>query len=320
MNKPFFFAVNYWEMLWLYPIIKRTKWPVLSGGESADKFIEANNLPTVSKEMVWDGREYTKVIACTMHYGTHQEVIRHFMEKGGEVFLVQRCFDPSLSIPDIFWGMDTTLFTKYLLASTQDMEFLKRHGDKLVLTGSPRLNMAIRANRMPLKSIYDRVGDIKFFVATVIGGEPVHLDSIMPLYYEKLPEMSPIKVVYKMHPSGNLAKYQELYPNLFFWRDDLTDPWDTYKLITASQGVITPTSFLAIEATIMRKPVILLGDMHPDELRRQDAQGQRQSERIPRGISSTLDNPHFTDTQKRVRRMWKFDAGSMSRIIKEVMK
>jgi hypothetical protein len=318
-GKPFFFAQNYWELLWLHPIIVKTGWPVLSGGESADEFIEANKLPTVNKEMVWDVEEYTKVLSCVIHYGPHQEVIKHFMEKKGEVFLVQRCFDPSLSIPDIFWGMDTNLFTKYLLASEQDMNFLQRHGDKLVLTGSPRLNMAVKALKMPLKDVYDRVGDTKFFVVTVIGGEPIHLDSIMPLYYQELPKRSPIKLVYKMHPSGNLAEYQERYPDLWFWRDSLTDPWDTYKLIAASQGIVTPTSFLAIEATIMKKPVILLGDMHPDELRRQNEQGQRQSERLPKGLSSSLQTPTFTTTQETVRKMWKFDGGSVDRIIKEVL-
>src|SRR3990167_8331291 len=104
--KPFFFATQYWELHWLYPIIKATKWPVLVQGNEAKSFCEYNKFEMITED---EARQNKKLVTCLAHFGEHQKIIREWIDSGKQVYLVQRAFDSALSINDEFWSMDMSL-------------------------------------------------------------------------------------------------------------------------------------------------------------------------------------------------------------------
>lgn len=316
IKPPVIFAYQYWEAHWLYPLAKKTGWPVVESPHNIE-FCRNNGLELISYNEAQRG--YQKLVTCMMHYGGNKEAINHWRSTGGKVYIVQRAFDSALSVYNEFWGMNMGNFDKYLVCSEFDKTLLENKwgGGRIVNTGSPRLHMASEATKKDLSDIHDRVGTDKFFLATVIGGMPEHPDSVNKYYLNQLREDSPIRVVHKLHPGGTLEYFEEKHPGNFYWEDNRQDPWETYKLIAASQGVITPSSFVAIEATIMGKPVILKGDLDEEEYKRQSA--QRQRERLPRSMSSTLENPTFTEKQRQIQDLYKYDKESINRVIREIV-
>lgn len=317
MNQPVIFVNHYWELHWLYPLIKRTSWAVIDTGRNQiNEFCRFHEFPMISLQDA--EQNCSKVILNVVHFGEHGRFISKWIDSGKQAYVIQRAFDSALAVYDEFWGVDMRKFTKYLVASQFDYDLLSsRFGDKVKFTGSPRLWMASEAVNKNLDKIYEKVGTKNFYVATVIGGLPIHDDNLPDRYQNELPTISPCKIVYKLHPDGNLEYHREKYPNNFFWPDNIHDVWETYKLVAASRGVITPSSFLAIEATIMEKPVILFGDVHQDEYNRQEK--QRQRERLPREMSSHINNPGFNLTQEKIRNSYKFDKGCIDRVIYEVL-
>lgn len=317
MKPPVIFADHYWEIHWLYPIIQKTQWPVIETPNNA-QLCEQLGIQTLSYSEAQQG--YKKLVTCVMHYGGNQEAIKLWWGTGGQVYVVQRCFDSALNVYNEFWSMDMGKFTKYLVFSEFDRKLLNdkwQSPQRFINTGSPRLYMAKQILKQDFSKIYERIGTDKFYVATVIGGMPEHPNWVHDYYLNDLRKESPIKVIHKIHPGGNIGYFEENHPGNFYWEDDRQDPYETYKLIGASQGVITPSSFMAIEATVMGKPVILKGDLDEQEYQRQSA--QRQRERLPRDMSSTLENPTFTERQREIRQLYKSDKGSFSRIIREIL-
>jgi len=316
MKGPFFYAVYYWELQWLYPIIKKSGWPVLADSEEAKEFCAKFQFETITIEQARDG--YDKLVLCVVHYGQHKNMVNEWWDNNKQIFVIQRAFDTSILIYNEFWGALVNRFMKCFIASQFDHELLQpKYGDKIIFSGSPRLHMANIAPQKNLSEIYKKVGTNKFFVVTVIGGLPIHEDSLVDFYHKQLPLLSPIKLVYKLHHGADLGYYNTTYPENYYWVDAKDDVWETYKLVAASQGVITPSSFLAIEATIMKKPVIFYGDVHPDEYARQA--GQKQELRLPRDMSSSLVKPEFTSKQAEIRSSYKFGKESTDKIIFEIL-
>lgn len=314
--KPFFLSTHYWELPWIYPIAKRTGWPVMNSNDVIFSFCKKNKLKIIEQNEV--DIECDKVIVVTPHFGRQRDFVTSWVGAGKKAYLLQRAFDSSIAVYDTFWNMNMNLFTKYLVASKFDYELLQpKRGDRVVITGSPRLFMAVQALNKNLDDIYRKVGTKDFYVATVIGGLPMHEDSLPSYYMNELPKKSPFKIIFKLHSDANLQYHLETYPSCQFWVDSKEDVWETYKLIAASRGVITPSSFMAIEATIMGKPVILEGDVHPDEYNRQSQ--ERQRDRLPRSMSSTLANPIFTQEQEKIRDSYKYDKASTDRVIYEIL-
>ena len=312
---PIFFISYHWEIIWLYPLLVKTHWPVCPNNQLMKELVEEYGFYTLSREEI---DHQHKLIVMAQHFFQHKEMIHRWMTTGGKVYVIQHGWDPALALMDYTWSADMREFTKYLVGCTQDYKWLhERYGDRVRMTGSPRLSMVHQVQKMDLSDIYSRVGTKDFFVATPPMGGGFHREDVVDAYLRYLPSKTGKKIVYKYHPSCDQKSLGEQHPELFFWKDSWTDPYETFKLIYASQGVITPSSFMGIEATLLDKSVILLGDLDPDEYKRQE--WQHQIERLPRGMSSDLDNPCFTSKQREVQSWYKFDTESIMNVINEIL-
>lgn len=314
LNEPVFFFTHHWELMWLYPIIKKTGWPIIYVSDTIQQICDDLGFKTITEE---EAQSHTKLIITVQHFTPQRERVDHWTATGGQVYVIQHAWDSILALQDEFWSAHMNSFTKMLVCCTQDDEWLsQKYRGKIFLTGSPRLAMINEVKIMDLSDIYEKVGTKDFFVATPpLGG--FHSDTVYNMFYRDLPTLTQSKIVYKIHPSGDLNGLKAQYPQFFFWQDSRTDPYDTYKLVMASHGLVTASSFLGIEATLMDKPVILMGDLMEEEYQRQEWQHQR--ERLPRDISSTLAKPEITSKQKEVKNWYKYDDTSLDNVIKEVL-
>lgn len=316
MNKVLVYCHHYWEFHWLYKLIIQADLEVCTDNSETQSIIDKYQCKTVNAENITNPF-YQVLVVSIMHFGEHQKAIKQFIDTGRKVVVVQHAWDSALNLYNEFWNMDMHKFTLYCVGGQQDYQFLSgKHGEsKIKQTGMPRFDMLMRVKEMDLTDIHEKVGKKEFLLATCPVSS-IHDDRMVEEFYTKMPEESPLPIVYKIHPGGTIGQFNMTFPHLQFIDDNKEDIYETYKLIQASSGVISPASFLSIEATMLGKPVILYGDINVQTKAAQ--QHERQEERLPRDMSSTFQKLEFTKTQQDMLQWYDHDGKCTERVINEI--
>lgn len=264
---------NYWELSWLAPIAKYLDLPIYFVNPLTDK-------------QGFRQRENTEgfVLVTTNYYdGENWDLIDKFYTSGRKVVMIQHAFDSALHLRKEIWNHPTDHFTHYCVNSQQDYDWLyRKYSGKVFMTGSPHLD-EIRNLSFNKEEIYQKVGVEEFIVATTVNGL-FHTEDETRKYWEYLESVSRKKhivIVLKQHPGGGKEGINDICRKYGFiaYNDSRVDYLDTWKLVQCSQGVITPYSFMGIEAILMSKRV----DIHPiglNELAKRDMFKDRHGERF----------------------------------------
>ncbi len=314
MKRILFFAHVYWELHWMYNLIKSVNGTVYTDNDVTKSVCESWGIPTTDDLDNWD-----IVVMVHFHLGEQRKISEAFFSTGRQVILLQHAWDSALCQKSKFWGLDMTRFNYLLVGSKQDEEWLKPlHGDKVKLTGMPRLDdlYKVKHSKKSLDHIYKMVGFDKFLLA-IPGVSGVHGINLERETLERLPGETPLPLVYKIHPGGgggNLIAYiKERVPQSYCIDDDKFDQLKTYELIKASSGVVAVESFMLIEASLMGKPVVFYGrdQLIPDFYDREE--NFNQDKRLLPEMSSSIHNLVYTKAQDEVCSWYLFDGKNTKR-------
>ncbi len=249
-RKVVIFVYSYWEDVWLAPIAKYLNLPVYFQLPESNRYGFRNR----------ENTEGNILFVANIYDGASADLIAKYYTSNQTVIVIQHAFDSSLYLPPEIWSHPTRYFSYFCGNCQQDCDWVEaRYPGQAVLTGSPHFD-DIRDLKFDHQKYYDAVGSSKYYVATE-AGTFCHQSNAISEYYSYLKELSlkdGAKIVMKCHPgqgSGDPAN-EERY-GFKNWNDSREDYLDTFKLIGASQKVITPYSFIAIEAMMMGIPVEL---------------------------------------------------------------
>lgn len=302
------------------PIIKRMNGVVYTDSDVTKAVCDSWGVTTTDNLDNWD-----IVVMTHIHMGENRKISEAFFSKGKEVVLMQHAWDSALSQTVRFWDQDMTRFNYFLVGSTQDEEWLKPlHGDKVKLTGMPRLDdlYEVKNSDKSLDHIYDLVGFDKFLLC-VPGVAGVHGHSFERATIERLPNETPLPLVYKIHPGSGGVNFMEYIkskaPQSYCIDDDKFDRLQTYELIKASSGVVAVESFMLIEASLIGKPVVFYGkdDLLPGFYEREE--NVNQEKRLTTEMSSSLNNLSYTKGQEEIASLYLFDGKNTDRAYNTLM-
>jgi hypothetical protein len=317
MDKILFFAHCYWEIHWMYNVIKELDGVVYTTNETTKQLCDDLNIKTTTDRENWKA-----VVMCNMHMGQNWEMNEYFLNTGGKSIIMQHAWDSGLNLCNKFWDHDMSKFSYYLVGCEQDYKWLgdKYDYDRVLNLGMPKLDdlHKIKNEDVDLEPIYQELGTRDFFLS--IAPTDVINSSILRDYQEHLITSSPTQIVFKLHP-GNIDYEQTRQSYLSQGRDfkiiadKLTDIDFIYKLIKASKGIVCIESFLSIEASLMNKPVIFHGhdSLTSDFYNKEE--NINQIERAPLGMSSSLGDPHFKQEQQTIANLYRCDGKSTCRVV-----
>lgn len=319
MKKILFFAQTYWEIHWLYRVVKAIYGVIYANTPPALEAAKSLQLNTTT-----DLRSGDILVTCIYHMGENYKAIDKYKAVGKDVILLQHAWDSQIQCFDKFWGLKMDLFDVYFTGCTQDKEWISDiHGkDKVFNPGIPRLDdvFKVKNSKDSLKDIYQEIGHDKFYLADIPPSQ-IYSNEVENAYLKQLPQESPLPIVYKMHPGGNYRSGNEWLKkhgpnNIIFLDDDINDPLRTYQLMKASSGVINLESFLSIEATLLEKPVIFYAyKLLPDNYFESTDRIGYSHRRLPKGMGSAVNNPQFTAMQKKVASWYNFDGKNTDRVV-----
>lgn len=311
-----FYANTYWELSWLVNVIRATGAPVHTGSSNTKYLARRWGLTLVDNV-----DHFHTLVMCVYHMGDNRVIRDRFFDQGKQVIILQHAFDSQINFMDTFWGEPTDRFSAYLVGGVQDYLWLQhKHGPgKIIYTGMPRLDDVyhVKHNFTNFDDIFKTVGHKKFYLAAFADASLYGREAEQA--YLKLHKHSPIPVAFKLHPGGDYEAgvnwLKKIDPDIIYLDDNAEDLYWTYKLIKASQGVICLESFLAVEATLLEKPVIFFGHnlIPPEYYQREEHKGVAKH-RLPLAMSSTLDKPQFTPYQQALSSWYAFDNQNTARV------
>jgi len=249
-----------------------------------------------------------------MHLGQNRDMIKYFRTTGGKVILFQHAFDSGVNLKDNFWNQDMSNFDTYIVGCTQDQKWLseKYPNKEIVNLGMPRMD--------DLYETKDCIEGLSDYFLVAYPNDGCLGNSLYRKYMEQLPGETNSKLVFKVHPGGTCSMVVDDIKNrglnVTVLEDDMTDLNYIYKLINGSRGVICDESFLAIETSLLNKPVIFYGhnELPTDFYEREENVNQIQ--RLPIEMSSSLSNPTVTTKQLEICQSYPCDGKNTSRVIK----
>ena len=203
------------------------------------------------------------LVVNKMHYDGSRQMSEAYAKAGKQIVLVEHAGDGLLHLLDQLWGENINYFAAFAAMGKQTCKLLKnKFGDKIVLTGGPRLDRIIDAPKWDKKEIYDSLGVNEFWLVA-IPPQNHSTPELEHLYFEVLPTLLDAKPVYKIHPRYPVEPYRK-YGQLIIGDDTLIKDM-TYEIINASKGIVTTMepSFICVEASLLQKPVIGFGNLAP---------------------------------------------------------
>lgn len=317
MDKILFFAHLYWEIHWMYDVIKKLDGVVYTDDDQTKQLCIDLGIKTTNS---YD--DYKALVMCVLHMGQNYEMAKKFNESGRKIILMQHAWDPALNLCDHFWDLNMQMFDYYLVGCEQDYQWLsQKFGDEKILNlGIPKLDnlYRIKNKEIDLSDIYNEVGTNDFFLS--LSPTNVLSDGVYRDYAEHLVPNSPTTIVFKLHPGS--TKVEETRVSFLnegkdfkIIADKINDPNYVYKVIKASKGVVCLESFLSVEASLLGKPVIFHGHDSLNSDFYNKSENINQIERAPLGMSSSLGDPHYKDEQKNIADMYQFDGKSTYRVV-----
>lgn len=256
------------------------------------------------------------LVVNKMHYHYARVVSETYHKQGKPVVLIEHGQDARVHLADTIYGLPINFFTVMTVSGPLDFNLLKdKFPRKLRMTGIPRFDKLLEAPKWDKEKIYKLVGEKKFLLVTIPMEDqcPPELER---KYFVELPKLSPLKLIYKVHPRYNHERYLE-YNQTILEDDTLTDDI-TYEIINASEGIITASSFMMVEASILRKPVIIYG--YGEEIPAWGLIPELSVYRTippdfdPKKLSSTFDNLEFKDYQLEMIRDYLHDGKNSQRV------
>jgi hypothetical protein len=276
------------EFLGLEPVMRLLQETHEIGFGSIDQqalaLSQRNNIPLINPFEKY----YDALVVNKMHYGVALNLSEAYAKAGTPVVLIEHAWDGPIHLLDSLWGKPINFFTSLALCGKQQYDLLReKHGDKIKMTGCPRLDKLFEAHKWDKGEIYDILGINNFWLVTI----PPQNHSTPELdrqFFDVLPTLLDAKPVYKIHPRYSPEPYLS-YGQMIIGDDTLTQDI-TYELINASKGIITaaPPSFMVVEASILKKPVICFQELLPT--------GKIAPELVPIDETTALDISKLSST------------------------
>jgi len=316
-----FFAHAYWELHWMYRVIKTLNAPVYTDDEETrrvalDSGFEVLDIPW--NEFLNLDHPYEIVVTTNMHIGQNRSVVEAFFSKGKKAILMQHAWDSDLNFLDKFWNYDMSRFSYYLVGSTQDEEWLgKKHGEKIINTGIPHLDDLCEVSREKKTREYitDIVGTSPYFLS-MIPDSGVHGSSLRDEYFNLSHSH---KIFFKIHPGGNhqttAESLKSIDPTLICLPDPHGDPKFTYRLMNSSSGVICYESFMTVEASLLKRPVISPSPEKMDQSFYNREENSLQKDRVPDGMASPIEAPQYNPIQDGLAKLYQCDGHNTERVV-----
>ena len=312
------------ELWGLLPVIKLIKdnHQVAFGSidSRAIALAQRNNTPITNPFETY----HDLLVVNKMHYGVARDLSEAYAQAGKPVVLIEHAWDGLIHLIDQLWGKQINFFTAFAASGKQQYELLReKHGDRIRITGFPRLDKLIEAPQWDKQEIYDALGVNEFWLVTIPPQNHSTPEADRKLF-EDLPRLLDARPVYKIHPRYSTEPYLK-YGQLIIGDDTLTQDI-TYEILNAAKGIVThiPPSFMFVEASILKKPVICFGnlvhfrDIVPElgfinEIRKFDIDK----------LSSTPDNYRFNKYQQELIDMFPHNGRNSERVvhlIEEILK
>jgi len=318
--KSVLFVVNlYWELHWLYNVIKAVDGVAFVENSDVKKMCDYFGVRTTN-----DSSSYKTAIVTNSHLGA-KRTAELFFSQGKKVIELQHAWDPALRLKDVFWNYSTNRFSYLLVGSTQDYDWLSsKYGkDRVFLTGIPKLDdlYTVKNSKESLRPIHDEFKLGRFYLS-MAPTDAISLSIYMD-YEDNLEPMSPIPVVFKVHPGTDFEKTKQAdiqhgNVNRVLIEDNMYDLFKTYEIMKESSGVVCLESFMSVEASLLGKPVIFHGyGSIPNDFYGRD-ENVNQKMRAPYEMSSTLNDPRFTDKQKEIASYYLFDGKNTERTVNKL--
>lgn len=199
-----------------------------------------------------------------IHKGHSLWLSKQYYNSGKPVVLIQHVLDTYANLLSEYRDEPIDFFTTLCAGGPIDYKLLRsKFKDKVIMTGIPRLDKLCEAPYWDKKEIRELVKSNKYWLITMPGPN-VLTSELESQFFIELPKLIKDKLdsepIYKIHPNHDPKPFYKYGYTII---DDDTKTKDiTYELINASEGIITTIypSFMAVEASILRKPVICYGN------------------------------------------------------------
>ncbi len=313
MKKILFYVDHYWELPWIYRVAKELDAPVYSENPPTREAIQAWGLNLSSS-----ANEGDILVLVYTHMGRNYDISENYLKSNRQVVIMQHAFDSSLHVPEQFWGRPTNHFSYFLVGCQQDARWLgAKHGDKVILTGMPRLDDLRKVLREQKKPVDDLPSA---YYLSIIPNDTVFGQAVLDKYLRNLPQEVNTPIVYKAHPGADIKAVWETVSqvngNAMVVDDPVNDPFYTYRLIKNATAVVCLESFIAIEASLLGKPVIFYGH----ELLENNFYGREdnpnQTERLPIEMSSGFFEYVVNAKQEAIAANYLCDGQNTKRVVK----
>ncbi len=314
--KILFFGDVFYDFWNLLPVIenlrKDTNVRFGSTNQAVNELAKQNGVPiTVSFE------GYDMLVVSRMHQEDARSVAEMYYKQKKPIILIEHAIDGRVHLSETLEGKPINYFSVMAVNGYREFDLLKtKFPDKINVTGTPKLDRLNDASQWDKQKIFDLLSTDKF-VLVAIPQYNQYSTQVEEKYFIDLPRIVPFKPVYKIHPNHSVERYKR-YGQLII--GDVTQTNDiTYELINASQAVVLTSSFMVVEASILRKPVILychedaprINQIHPEL----EAFIPMFEDYDPKKISSTFDNLAFNNEQLRLTGDYLYDGMNTKRVV-----
>ena len=258
-----YYAFYYWELYWLLPLYRKLGGTLISGNRDTRELAKKLGFKISEKQ------DADVLIVAFMYTPEHNALLKATKSKR---VILQHCWDnENNTLTDDWHGVDMHAFDLYCVAGEYDYKIMseKFGADKIACTGMPRFDDLLTIQKSKGKPIFAelQIRDYNLVAAPSPGS---HSNDLLMDYFFTLPKQME-NLLFKVHPAKHthlvsvvLNAYATEFPNVIFIGDKVEDPLWTYKLIKEAKSVVSPYSFMAIEAHMMGKDVIMRGDVLPE--------------------------------------------------------